>query len=58
MYDSSYAKFFTCSVYLFDVINRISFHSDRIRQDKVKRIYSEAFAQQGELKAMERKKKR
>ncbi|XP_063703313.1 nucleolar protein 14 homolog [Culicoides brevitarsis] len=32
--------------------------SDRIRKDKVKRIYSEAFAQQGELNAMERKKKR
>uniref|UniRef100_A0A336MYV7 CSON010060 protein n=1 Tax=Culicoides sonorensis TaxID=179676 RepID=A0A336MYV7_CULSO len=32
--------------------------SDRIRQDKVKRIYSEAFNQQGELNAMKRKNKR
>lgn len=34
------------------------FYSDKERREKVKRIYSEASLQQGELNAMEREKKK
>lgn len=40
------------------MLNQTFFFSDDIRKQKVKRIYSEASLQQGELNALQRGKKK